>query len=77
MLAAFGNLGFRELILFFSWLFRQVEWNALGIELGGFHLGLIPLVLLSGGAGIMLLDRFFPGDVLGYGFPNFLEMVNL
>src|SRR6202040_2530899 len=26
---------------------------------------------------ILLLDRIFPGDVLGYGFPNFLEMVNL
>ena len=26
---------------------------------------------------MILLDRLFPGDVLGYGFPNFLEMVNL
>ena len=26
---------------------------------------------------ILVLDRFFPGDMLGYGFPNFLEKVNL
>ncbi len=31
VLAALGNLGFRELIEFFSWLFRGLEWNALGI----------------------------------------------
>ena len=35
------------------------------------------MVLLSGGVGMILLDWLFPGDVLGYGFPNFLEMVNL
>ncbi|HLK85574.1 MAG TPA: chloride channel protein [Candidatus Binataceae bacterium] len=77
VLAALGNLGFRALIGFFSWLFRDLEWNALGIERGGIRLGLVPLVLLSGGIGMILLDRLFPGDVLGYGFPNFLEMVNL
>ncbi len=77
VLAALGNLGFRKLIEFFSWLFRVLEWNALGIGLGGAHRALIPLILLSGGAVILLLDRIFPEDVLGYGFPNFLEMVNL
>ncbi len=77
VLAALGNLGFRQLIDFFSWLFRGLEWNALRIELGGLHRALIPVILLSGGVAILLLDRIFPGDVLGYGFPNFLEMVNL
>jgi CIC family chloride channel protein len=77
VLAALGNLGFRGLIELFSWLFRVVEWNALGIGLGGLHRALIPVILLSGGVAILLLDRLFPGDVLGYGFPNFLEMVNL
>jgi CIC family chloride channel protein len=77
VLAALGNIGFRELIALFSWLFRVVEWNALGIGLGGLHRALIPVILLSGGIAILLLDRLFPGDVLGYGFPNFLEMVNL
>jgi CIC family chloride channel protein len=77
VLAALGNLGFRKLIELFSWLFRVVEWNALGIDLGGPHRYLIPVILVSGGAAILLLNRIFPGDVLGYGFPNFLEMVNL
>ncbi len=77
VLAALGNLGFRKLIELFSWLFRVVEWNALGIEQGEWHRALIPIVLLSGGVAILLLDRIFPEDVLGYGFPNFLEMVNL
>ena len=77
MLAALGNLAFRRLIELFSWLFRGLEWNALGIRQGSPSVLLIPLILLSGGAAILLLNRFFPGDVLGYGFPNFLEMVNL
>jgi CIC family chloride channel protein len=77
VLAALGNLGFRKLIELFSWLFRVAEWNALGIALGGWHRALIPVILLSGGVAILLLDRIFPEDVLGYGFPNFLEMVNL
>ncbi len=77
VLAALGNLGFRSLIEFSSWLFRSVEWQILGIPRGGAFLLLIPIVLLSGGGAILILDYFFPGDVMGYGFPNFLEMVNL
>lgn len=77
VLAALGNLGFRILIQFFTWVFLKLEWSALGIAHGGLRLGLVPVILLTGGAGMILLDRLFPGDVLGYGFPNFLEMVNL
>ncbi len=77
ILAALGNLGFRDLIAFFSWIFRGLEWNALGIRQGSATVLLIPLILLSGGVAILILNYFFPGDVLGYGFPNFLEMVNL
>ena len=76
VLAACGNLGFRWLIHFSSWLFLGLEWRVLGIG-SGWSRGLIPVILLSGGACILALDHFFPGDVLGYGFPNFLEMVNL
>ncbi len=76
-LGALGNLCFRGLIELFSWVFRGLEWRALGIGHGGWHLALLPIVLLSGGVLIIGLDYLFPGDVLGYGFPNFLEMVNL
>jgi CIC family chloride channel protein len=77
VLGALGNLGFRELIVFFTWLFRGLEWNLLEINRGGKFRALTPVILLSGGALMLLLRRFFPGDILGYGFPNFLEQVNL
>jgi chloride channel protein, CIC family len=77
VLGALGNLGFRALIEFFSWLFQGVEWRAIGIGRGGAWRALIPLILLSGGVGTLILNRFFPGEVLGYGFPKFLEQVNL
>src|SRR5260370_36274423 len=73
VLAALGNLGFRKLIEFFTWLFRQVEWNAPGIERGGWYRAFIPVILMSGGVAVLLFDRIFPEDVLGYGFPNFFE----
>jgi CIC family chloride channel protein len=77
VLGAFGNFGFRALINFFTWVFQNLEWNALGIERGGYFRFLIPIVLMSGGVLLMLLDRVFPEDVLGYGFPQFLEQINL
>ena len=77
VLSAAGHLGFNYLISLCMRLFRGLEWAALGIPHGGMFLLLIPLVLVSGGLGMLLLNVFFPGDVLGYGFPNFLEMVNL
>lgn len=77
ILGALGNIGFRYLIGVFTQLFRTYEWQSLGIERGGWSLALIPVVLMSGGVALIVLDYFFPGDVLGYGFPNFLEMVNL
>ncbi|MGH7917030.1 MAG: chloride channel protein, partial [Candidatus Binataceae bacterium] len=77
VLAALGNLGFRELIAFFSWVFRTLEWNAIGIRTYSLSAIFIPVILVSGGVLLLILDFFFPADVLGYGFPNFLEMVNL
>jgi CIC family chloride channel protein len=77
MLAALGNLGFRELIHLSALLFRRFEWDALGISRGGIFRVLIPVVLATGAVGMLLLDRIFRGDVFGYGFPNFLEQVNL
>ena len=77
VLAACGNLGFRALIELCGWFFRTLEWRLLGIGRGGLFRLLIPMVLLSGAGTILILNYFFPGDVLGYGFPNFLEMVNL
>ena len=77
VLAAFGNLMLREAIRFFMWLFQVVEWNALQIPRGIPFSLLIPLVLVSGGLVIMLLEVLLPGDVMGYGFPYFLEKIHL
>ncbi len=77
ILGALGNLGFRALIQLATWFFQRIEWNLLQISRGGYYHLLIPIVLLSGGVFIMLLDRVFPEDVLGYGFPHFLEQINL
>jgi chloride channel protein, CIC family len=77
ILAALGNLGFRELIHLFSWVFRTLEWQLIGIREHHWTMLLVPVILISGGLLLLLLSLIFPGDVLGYGFPNFLEMVNL
>jgi chloride channel protein, CIC family len=77
VLAALGNLGFRALIGLFTWVFQKREWDLLQIPHGMPYTLLIPMVLVSGGVVIMLLEFIFPGDILGYGFPNFLEMVHL
>jgi len=77
VLAAFGNLMLREAIRFFEWVFQVVEWNALQIPRGMPFSLLVPLVLVSGGLLIMLLEMLLPGDIMGYGFPSFLEKIHL
>ena len=77
ILGALGNFAFRALISFFMWLFQGVEWVALAAQLWGYRREVVPIVLISGGILLILLDRIFPEDVLGYGFPHFLEQINL
>src|SRR5882724_10707129 len=68
ILGAVGNIVFREAILGCKWLFQDQA-----ARLGGG----IPLALVAGGLVLLVLDRLFPGEVLGYGFPRFLEMLHL
>ena len=77
VLAAFGNLLLRETIRLFMWVFQVVEWNALQIPRGIPFSLLIPLVLVSGGVVVMALEWLLPGDIMGYGFPAFLEKIHL
>src|SRR5438128_8272410 len=69
VLGAVGNLVFRYAIAGSSWLFQGFA-ASLGWP------GIVP-ALLVGGVVLLLLDRLFPGEVLGYGFPRFLEMLHL
>jgi len=77
VLAAFGNLLLREAIRLFMWVFQVVEWNALQIPRGMPFSLMIPIVLVSGGVVVMLLEWLLPGDIMGYGFPAFLEKIHL
>jgi chloride channel protein, CIC family len=77
VLAAMGNLAFRELIRFFTYVFRIQEWDLLRIPRGMPFEFLIPVVLISGGILAVVLEALFRGEILGYGFPKFLETVNL
>jgi CIC family chloride channel protein len=76
VLAALGNFGFRALIHGFSRLFLEREGGLLQVG-HGFTRILLPLILMSGGGVLLILNYFYPRDVLGYGFPAFLENVNL
>ena len=49
----------------------------LGINLGGWHLLLLPLIPMAGMVLLIPLSLLFPGEVNGYGFTKFLRKVNL
>lgn len=69
VLGATGAAVFHHAVDASTWLFRGHT-----AALGG---AAIPLALMAGGVCLLALERFFPGDVLGYGFPRFLEMLHL
>jgi chloride channel protein, CIC family len=69
VLGAVGNLVFRTAIEGATWLFQGMA--------APFGRPGIPLPLLAGGLALLVLDRLFPDEVLGYGFPRFLEMLHL
>jgi CIC family chloride channel protein len=66
---ALANLAFRWLINQSTWVFLGLEWQRLGVPLA--------LVLLSGAVPLLVLHHLFPGEVLGYGFPDFLAKLHL
>jgi len=77
LLSGFANVAFRSAIHFVhEWIFlRGGQW----LRIGDHWWERLPLPLLpvTGVALLVLLARFYPGEVTGYGFPGFLERVNL
>ena len=49
----------------------------LGINQGGWHILLLPLIPIAGMVLLIPLSLLFPGEVNGYGFTQFLRKVNL
>ncbi len=76
VLGALGNLCFREAIAVSSTAFGMLG-DALTRTVPPLSGLTTPFVLASGGLALIVLARLFPDHTLGYGFPRFLEMVNL
>ena len=57
---------------------RGVTFNVFETGLAGVPKGwwLIPLIPVAGMTLLVVLDRWFPGEMKGYGLPQLLEMVN-
>lgn len=77
VLAGVCNIIFREAVHLFHAVFLDGGSSLLGIDQGGWHLLLLPLIPMTGMVLLIPLSWKFPGEVNGYGFPKFLKKVNL
>lgn len=77
VMAGVCNILFREAVRLCHFLFMEKGSSLLGIDQGGWHGLLLPLIPMAGVALLIPLAYFFPGEVNGYGFPKFLKKVNL
>jgi chloride channel protein, CIC family len=77
LLAGTANVIFRFALDFVHrWVFVGGS-NLLGIGEGGFHRVLLPLLPIVGAILLIPLTFAFPGEVNGYGFSRFIELVNI
>ncbi len=77
LMAGLCNIVFRTVVHWVHAVFFVGGKDILGIELGGWHLLLLPLIPMSGMILLIPLSLKFPGEVNGYGFTKFLRKVNL
>ncbi len=77
LLAGLCNIIFRTVVHWVDTIFLEGGKGLLGIEQGGWHLLLLPLIPISGMILLIPLSLLFPGEVNGYGFTKFLRKVNL
>ncbi len=71
------NIVFRTTVHFVEEFFFTGGKVFLGIDQGGMHLLLLPLIPITGVILLIPLSLLFPGEVNGYGFTKFLRKVNL
>ncbi len=71
------NIVFRTTVHFVEEFFFTGGKVFLGIDQGGMHLLLLPLIPITGVILLIPLSLIFPGEVNGYGFTKFLRKVNL
>jgi len=77
LLAGAANIIFRAVVALVHDSVFVAGSALLGLEEGGLHLLLLPLIPMAGMLLLIPLSLLFPGEVNGYGFPKFLRQVNL
>jgi len=77
ILSGAANMLFRTCLELSRHLFMENMAELFSIDKGLPYRILIPLIPVSGAILIAVLAMRFPGEVMGYGFPSFLERVNL
>ncbi|MBC8412564.1 chloride channel protein [bacterium] len=76
-LSGFANIIFRATMHFFHELIFVGGSKLLHINEGGMYKLLLPLIPVAGALLLIPLYLIFKEDVYGYGFPKFLERVNI
>lgn len=77
LMAGVCNIIFRTVVEGVHHLFFEGGMSYLGIDKGGYHLFLLPLIPITGMILLIPLSLKFPGEINGYGFTRFLRKVNL
>jgi CIC family chloride channel protein len=77
LLAGAANVVFRSAMNLAHDLIFTGGWRLLHIGNGGGYKALIPLLPMAGAVLLIPLSLAFPGEVNGYGFSRYLEVVNI
>lgn len=77
LLAGFLDVLFRSALDYVRKTIFLGGWTLLRIEKGGWRMLLIPLLPMAGAVLLIPFSLRFGKDINGYGFPGFLETVNL
>ncbi|UCE71454.1 MAG: chloride channel protein, partial [Nitrospiraceae bacterium] len=77
VLSGFANMLFRSTMHFVHNVIFLGGSDLLNIHEGGFYRILLPLLPVTGALLLIPLSLAFKGEVNGYGFPQFLERVNI